>query len=143
MATVKLPVAIVITFVWIGFVCAISFMESWIKFRAPNVTLSVGLGIGRIVFKALNRVEILLSVIIFVNLLLSGEQLLTLRNLAFFIPLLIVLLQASWLLPALDTRAELRMQNAVLPPSNLHFYYIGTEVLKVACLFIFGISLFK
>ncbi len=143
MATVKLPVAIVITFVWIGFVCAISFMESWIKFRAPNVTLSVGLGIGRIVFKALNRVEILLSVIIFVNLLLSGEQMLTLRNLAFFIPLLIVLLQASWLLPALDTRAELRMQNAVLPPSNLHFYYIGTEVLKVACLFIFGISLFK
>ncbi|MGN6215093.1 hypothetical protein [Parafilimonas sp.] len=143
MATVKLPVAIVITFVWIGFVCAISFMESWIKFRAPNVTLSVGLGIGRIVFKALNRVEILLSVIIFVNLLLSGEQLLTLHNLAFFIPLLIVLMQASWLLPALDTRAELRMQNAVLPPSNLHFYYIGTEVLKVACLFIFGISLFK
>ncbi len=143
MATVKLPVAIVITFVWIGFVCAISFMESWIKFRAPNVTLSVGLGIGRIVFKALNRVEILLSVIIFINLLLSGEQLLTLRNLAFFIPLLIVLIQASWLLPALDTRAELRMQNAVLPPSNLHFYYIGTEVLKVACLFIFGISLFK
>jgi hypothetical protein len=143
MATVKLPVAIVITFVWIGFVCAISFMESWIKFRAPNVTLSVGLGIGRIVFKALNRVEILLSVIIFINLLLSGEQLLTLRNLAFFIPLLIVLMQASWLLPALDTRAELRMQNAVLPPSNLHFYYIGTEVLKVACLFIFGISLFK
>lgn len=143
MATVKLPVAIVITFVWIGFVCAISFMESWIKFRAPNVTLSVGLGIGRIVFKALNRVEILLSVIIFINLLLSGEQLLTLRNLAFFIPLLIVLMQASWLLPALDTRAELRMQNAVLPPSNLHFYYIGTEVLKIACLFIFGISLFK
>lgn len=143
MATIKLPVAIVITFVWIGFVCAISFMESWIKFRAPNVTLSVGLGIGRIVFKALNRVEILLSVIIFINLLLSGEQLLTLRNLAFFIPLLIVLMQASWLLPALDTRAELRMQNAVLPPSNLHFYYIGTEVLKIACLFIFGISLFK
>ncbi len=143
MATIKLPVAIVITFVWIGFVCAISFMESWIKFRAPNVTLSVGLGIGRIVFKALNRVEILLSVIIFINLLLSGEPLLTLRNLAFFIPLLIVLMQAFWLLPALDTRAELRMQNAVLPPSNLHFYYIGTEVLKVACLFIFGISLFK
>ncbi|SFP86253.1 hypothetical protein [Parafilimonas terrae] len=143
MATVKLPVAIVITFVWIGFVCAISFMESWIKFRAPNVTLSVGLGIGRIVFKALNRVEILLSVIIFINLLLSGNQLLTLRNLTFFIPLLVVLMQAFWLLPALDARAELRMQNAVLPPSNLHFYYIGTEVLKVACLFIFGTSLFK
>lgn len=143
MATVKLPVALIITFVWIGFVCAISFMESWLKFRAPNVTLSVGLGIGRIVFKALNRVEILLSVIIFISLLLSGQQLLTMRNLAFFIPLLLVLMQAFWLLPALDARAELRMQHAVLPPSNLHFYYIGTEVLKVVCLFIFGISLFK
>lgn len=143
MATVKLPVALIISFVWIGFVCAISFMESWLKFRAPNVTLSIGLGIGRIIFKALNRVEMLLSLIIFINLLLSGEQLLTLRNLAFFIPLLIVLLQAFWLLPALDARAELRMQNATPPPSNLHFYYIGTEVLKVASLFMFGISLFK
>jgi len=42
---------------WIGFVCAISFFESWIKFRAPGITLAVGLRVGKKVFNALNRVE--------------------------------------------------------------------------------------
>ena len=46
-----------IAFIWAGFVCAISFMEAWLKFRAPGVTLPVGLSIGRLIFSALNKVE--------------------------------------------------------------------------------------
>jgi hypothetical protein len=49
---------------WLGMVVAISFLEAPIKFRAPAVTLPVGLGIGRLVFKALNRVEIVLLVVL-------------------------------------------------------------------------------
>jgi hypothetical protein len=41
---------IAIPFVWFGFVCAISFMEAPLKFQAPNITVELGLGIGRIVF---------------------------------------------------------------------------------------------
>jgi hypothetical protein len=41
-------------FVWLGMVLAISFLEAPLKFRAPDVTLRIGLGIGRIVFRALN-----------------------------------------------------------------------------------------
>ncbi len=51
------PVNIITTFLWIGFVCAISFMEAWLKFQAPGVTLAVGLGIGQLVFALLNKVE--------------------------------------------------------------------------------------
>jgi len=51
MTTVKMPVAAICTFVWIGFVCAISFMEAWLKFRAPGITVPLGLGIGRLVFQ--------------------------------------------------------------------------------------------
>lgn len=47
---VKYPVAIAAVFIWIGFVGVISFMEAWLKFRAPGITLSLGLGIGRLVF---------------------------------------------------------------------------------------------
>jgi hypothetical protein len=46
-----------IFFFWAGFVCSISFMEAWLKFRAPGVTLPVGLSIGKLVFTALNRME--------------------------------------------------------------------------------------
>ena len=42
-------------FLWIGFVGAISFMEAWLKFKAPGVTMPIGLGIGKLVFNALNK----------------------------------------------------------------------------------------
>lgn len=59
---IKYPVALAAVFVWLGFVCAISFMEAWLKFRAPGITLPLGLGIGRLVFAALNKVEWILAI---------------------------------------------------------------------------------
>ncbi|WP_407690773.1 hypothetical protein [Saccharothrix syringae] len=43
---------------WLGMAPAISFPEAPLKFRAPGVTVAIGLGIGRIVFRALNVVEV-------------------------------------------------------------------------------------
>ena len=51
-------VAVALTFLWLGMVLAISFVEAPLKFRAPGVTLPIGLGIGRLVFRALNAVEV-------------------------------------------------------------------------------------
>lgn len=143
MSTVKLPVAAICTFIWIGFVCAISFMEAWLKFRAPGITLPLGLGIGRIVFRALNIVEWVMALSILINLLFSKSALLNIRNTAFFIPLVILMLQTIWLLPQLDARAELHIQGVQVPPSYLHFYYVGMEIIKTFSLFIFGITLFR
>ena len=56
------------TFIWAGFIGAISFMESWLKFRAPNLTMPVGLGIGKLVFSALNKVEWALAIVIGISL---------------------------------------------------------------------------
>lgn len=39
----------------------ISFLESWVKFRADLITREIGLDVGRNVFHALNRVEIPLA----------------------------------------------------------------------------------
>ena len=47
-------------FVWLGMVLAISFLETPLKFRAPGITVALGLGIGRLVFRALNTVEVVL-----------------------------------------------------------------------------------
>lgn len=51
-------------FTWLGMVLAISFLEAPLKFRAPGLTVAVGLGIGRIVFRALNTVELVLAAVI-------------------------------------------------------------------------------
>lgn len=118
-------------------------MEAWIKFQAPGITLPLGLGIGQLVFNALNKVELGLSVVILLTLLASGIKELKWKHLFFVIPFIILALQSLWLLPALDARAELHIQGLGIPPSNLHFYYLSAEVLKVICLVIFGLKLFK
>ena len=45
--TASSAVAVAGIFVWLGMVLATSFMEAPLKFRAPGVTLQVGLAIGR------------------------------------------------------------------------------------------------
>ncbi len=130
-------------FIWIGFLGAISFMEAWLKFQAPGITIPLGLGIGRLVFFGLNKVEILLSFVIIMNLLF-GQYNFKSRDFYFILlPIIILILQTIWLLPSLDARAELILEGQSIPKSNLHFYYVGMEVIKLICLFIFGHTLFK
>lgn len=57
-------VAIAAVFVWLGMVLAISFIETPLKFRAPGVTLQIGLGIGRLVFRVLNACELALAAVV-------------------------------------------------------------------------------
>ena len=61
-------IQVAVTFVWLGMLLAISFLETPLKFRAPDVTLRIGLGIGRLVFRALNSVEVGLALVIVVSM---------------------------------------------------------------------------
>lgn len=134
------PIALICAFTWVGFVCAISFMEAWLKFRAHGVTLPIGLGIGRLVFQALNKVEWVLATAILVDLLWNRQLSLPLAYAS--VPVLILVIQTAWLLPALDARALLTIHGQNPGPSNLHFIHVAFEVIKVGALMILGIKLF-
>ena len=131
-----------ISFTWIGFVSAISFMEAWLKFQAPGVTLSVGLNIGRLVFNALNKVEWVFAITALI-LVYAGGELIFKRTLILLIPILVLLLQTFWLLPALDHRALLQIGGTAVGSSKLHFYYVGGEVIKVISLILFAFKILK
>ncbi len=143
MTTVKHPISLSSAFLWIGFVCAISFLEAWLKFRAPGITVPLGLGIGRLVFDALNKVEWVFAIAIAFELITSKIKPIQRANLLYVVPLLLLILQTIWLLPLLDARAELHMQGQHVPSSSLHFYYVGMELVKVVCLVAFALSNFK
>lgn len=143
MKAVSSPLIVMSVFIWIGFVCAISFMEAWIKFQAPGVDLAMGLGIGRLVFSALNKVEITLSLVIIIGLLFKPIKLFSMENTFFFIAFLILILQTFWLLPQLDIRAEAILNGMTLQGSSLHMCFVIMESLKVICLFLFGMKQFK
>ena len=120
---------------WAGFVSSISFMEAWLKFQAPGITLSLGLGIGKLVFTALNAVEWVLLVCYLILMSISFKSLkflLTTHLLQGIV--LILLLQSFWLLPALVERADLIISGNQPEESYTHLFYIGLEVIKVILL---------
>lgn len=126
-----------IPFIWFGAVCAISFMEAPLKFQAPNITVELGLGIGLIVFHALNKVEIALAVLLLVSFLYTRSR----RDLSFALAAIvfaILLLQTVWLLPVLDLRASALLQGEPPPPSHLHIVYIAADAIKVVLLLTLG-----
>jgi len=143
MITVKYPIAVICTFLWTGFICAISFMEAWLKFQAPGITVPLGLGIGKLVFATLNKIEWILAAGIAANLLLEKRPVFAWPVLLYVFTVLLLIIQTAWLLPALDVRAVNVIQGKAVKESGLHFYYIVLEGLKVVFLMLFGTLLFK
>ena len=139
----KQSTSIAITFIWVGFIGAISFMEAWLKFRAPGIDTALGLGIGQLVFSALNKVEITSAVLIVLLSIASKEKKTIQVQGLFYVAVAILVLQSVWLLPALDTRANLIRESVVLGKSKLHLWYVLVEIVKITCLILFGFRSFK
>jgi hypothetical protein len=121
-----------LAFTWFGMVIAISFVETPLKFRAPGITVPLGLGIGRLVFKALNIAESALAVLLLVTLATGhGDG----RG---WIPALVatacLVTQMAVLRPALDRRAAAIIAGGEVAPSRLHLGYVALEVVKVLAL---------
>ena len=131
-------VATAATFVWLGMVLAISFLEAPLKFRAPGVTLALGLGIGRLVFRALNAVEAVLAVVVLVCLGVGVPGGVVVAGGTAVAVLLVQLLGVR---PRLTRRSDAVLAGADAPRSHVHHVYVGLEVVKVAALAVGGILL--
>lgn len=128
---------------WTGFVGAISFMEAWLKFQAPGVTLPIGLSIGRLVFASLNKMEWFFCIVSVIILFFSHKDLRSGLMGGFSFLILILLLQTLWLLPALDQRAGLIIKGEDPGPSLLHVYFVAAEFFKVVTLLLVSHKLFR
>jgi hypothetical protein len=116
-------------------------MEAWLKFQAPGITTILGLGIGQLVFAMLNKVEITCAAIILITIVISKASKELKTTYYFYIALLLLGVESIWLLPALDERANLIIQEVTLPKSKLHLYYVLFEIIKTLCLTIYGMKL--
>ena len=132
-------VAIALTFVWLGMVLAISFLEAPLKFRAPGVTLQIGLGIGRLVFRALNSVEVLIAVGIAVALGFSHPCPGIIA--AFAIAFVALIAQLVGVRPRLTRRSDAVLAGTNGPRSHAHYAYVALESVKVVALIVGGILL--
>ncbi|MHA2416375.1 hypothetical protein [Mycobacterium avium] len=132
-------IAVALTFVWLGMVLAISFLEAPLKFRAPNVTLQIGLGIGRLVFRALNTVEVVFALVIGA-IVVAGP---TRAGVAVAIGVAVAALavQLVAVRPALTRRSDRVLAGADGPRSRAHYGYVALEAVKVVALIAAGILL--
>ncbi len=134
-------IAIIAIFLWAGFICAISFMESWLKFRAPGITMPVGLSIGKLVFSALNKIEWVFTLVIVINIFLNISEIAFADKIWFALIVIILFVQTAWLLPALNNRAKAIISGKNLPRSSLHSYFVIAEFVKLSALILFGVDL--
>lgn len=128
-------------FTWVGMVVAISFLEVPLKFRAPGVTVRIGLGIGRLVFRGLNTAEAILATVLVVSAA-AAAQLPPARVIAAAATAIAVLLvQLAVVRPRLSRRSDRVLAGEDAPRSRAHYVYVGLELVKVAALLATGIFL--
>jgi hypothetical protein len=123
-------------------VLAISFLEAPLKFRAPNVTLQIGLGIGRLVFRALNTVEVVLAIVVLVATIASPPRAGT--SVALAVAFAALALQIGAVRPRLNRRSDqvlAGLSDEGAPRSRGHYVYIGLETVKALALTAAGILL--
>lgn len=137
-----LGLAVAAVFVWLGMVLAISFLEAPLKFRAPGITIQLGLGIGRLVFRALNMCEIVLAAVALAALVLGRPPASAFAAVGVAVAALGA--QVVVVRPALTRRSDAVLADAAVATtgrSRAHMVYVGFELIKVVALLVGGILL--
>jgi hypothetical protein len=127
-------VATAVTFVWLGMVLAISFLEAPLKFRAAEVTLRIGLGIGRLVFRALNAVEVVLGVTLVAAIIAAGRP----AGVVVAVVVAVLVVQLTVVRPRLTRRSNRILAGEEAPRSRGHHAYVVLEAVKVVALITTG-----
>lgn len=127
--------------VWIGMLVAISFLEAPLKFQAPGITIPLGLGIGRLVFGALNLVEALLLVLLTVVTFWPRAARVARDRIWWWAALAAVFLfKVAVVRPPLNARTDLVLAGAEPGQSIWHYVYIACDVATLALLFVLALQ---
>ncbi|ATQ30547.1 membrane protein [Rhodococcus ruber Chol-4] len=139
MDTLARYVELFVPMLWLGMVLAISFLEAPLKFRAPGITIPLGLGIGRLVFRALNTVEVVLAVALIVACLILSPG--TTGWVLLLVTVAVLAVQVAVVRPPLTRRSNRVLAGEDVPRSNAHYAYVALEIAKVALLIALAIVL--
>ncbi|MFJ2503987.1 hypothetical protein [Microbacterium sp. NPDC087592] len=117
----------------LGAIIAISFLEAPLKFLAPGVTIPIGLGIGRLVFTALNVLAGAVLIVLTVVSVRARAGRATLGILGAI--WLVYLVEVAVVRPVLNQRSDLVIAGLAAAGTNwAHYAYIVADVTLVGLL---------
>lgn len=129
-----------IAVLWIGMVGAIGFIEAPLKFQAPGITIPLGLGIGCLVFMALNIAEGVLLIALVALSIWPASARLARGRAAWLVGLAVVFLVKILVVrPPLNARTDLVLSGADPGQSPWHYVYIACDLGTLAILLVFAV----
>ncbi len=136
---ILIKVLVIAFLLWAGMILGISFLESWIKFRAPLLTKPAGLDVGRTVFNAFHKVQcvwFLLAISLMLSIQMSFNYWILLLSVG-----AILFIQILWLHPHLKNIIDMIIAEKKPKASSLHTIYVVLELIKLLLLIILGVKL--
>ncbi len=127
-----------VCFLWVGITIGVSMIATPVRFTAETITRPIALDVGRVVFAALNKAEVLALVVLLVIVRASGRSARLwgwCGGLA-----LIVIAQTVWLTPELAERTQMIIDGLEPGKSYAHAIYSTLELVKIGVLFYLGFS---
>lgn len=120
---------LVLPAVWLGLIVGISLIEAPLKFQAPGITVPLGLGIGRLVFAAMNVAEAALAVLLVIAAFVSraprAERILSLVLTA------VLAVKALAIRPMMHATTDAVIAGESEGGSGLHYLYIAADGLLI------------
>ncbi|EMQ98584.1 hypothetical protein ACIGB6_16825 [Paeniglutamicibacter gangotriensis] len=110
---------------WMGLIMGISFIETPLKFLGPGMTLALGLGIGQLVFAAMNIVEVIFFIVLAASCVKRGldrAYLWVVASLG-----LVLLAKVALIRPFLSKRTESVLAGVESGGSSWHYFYIAAD----------------
>lgn len=125
-----------VCFLWVGMTVGISMIATPVRFTAQTITRPIALDVGRVVFAALNKAELVALVLLLIIVRVSGQAA---KYWGFCSVLaLIVLAQSVWLTPELAERTQMIINGIEPPTSYAHAIYSSLELIKIGLLLYLG-----
>ncbi|NKX54802.1 hypothetical protein [Arthrobacter mobilis] len=116
---------LVLPAIWLGMIIGISLIEAPLKFQAPGITVPLGLGIGRLVFTAMNIVELVIAALLVLSSVRAGVDRLF-RGLL-WAAVGVLLVKVAVIRPVLNQETDRVLAGLSGGGSGMHLLYIAAD----------------
>lgn len=132
MLRARVAARLILPAVWLGMIIGISLIEAPLKFLAPGITIPLGLGIGRLVFTAMNIVEPVIAALLLLSCVRAGVD----RR---FWALLwaavgVLLVKVAVIRPLLNRETDRVLAGLSGGGSAIHLFYIAADGVLIVLL---------